>query len=92
LSSADVILSTISTVAGALIGLVISHYLLPAGPCRRTSDDHQSRRAAVLCTYWKSAAPPTSLTDTELRFFPGLDSQFTARGDGLLKNAAVLQD
>ena len=49
-------------------------------------------RSTVLCTYWKVPEPPIGLTGAELRFFPGLDSQFTARGDGLLKNAAILQD
>jgi hypothetical protein len=49
-------------------------------------------RSTVLCTYWKDPAPPTALTGAELRFFPGLDDQFTARGGGLLKDAVVLTD
>jgi hypothetical protein len=49
-------------------------------------------RSTVLCTYWKVPEPPIGLAGAELRFFPGLDSQFIARGDGLLKNASILQD
>jgi hypothetical protein len=49
-------------------------------------------RSTVLCTYWRVPDPPASLTSADLRFFPGLDGQFTARGDGLLKNAELLPD